>query len=152
MPSGQIVVELIDPVLRPLPILATTMQAAWRWGDAPLRAAIEASIRALVRREPRLLPVFKSVARLPQPPQLTGDPDRELAGLLLTIWALGDDPLRDAAEEMIRDYERRRLAFGPDFRALARAALDDPRVTGARGSREATAGRLRALIARGKAE
>lgn len=147
MGSGRIIVELLDPLPRPHPMLALSLQAAWRWGDVPLRAAVEASIQALVQREPDMLPVFKSLVRTHQPPPLAGAINGELAGLLLTIWALGDDPLRDAAAQMIGDYGGRHPAFGPEFCALARAALADARVLGARGARLTTATRLRALIA-----
>jgi hypothetical protein len=144
MGSGRIIVELLDPLPRPHPMLALSLQTAWHWGDAPLRAAIEAGIRALVQREPDLLAVFKSLVRTHQP--LAGAVDGELAGLLLTIWALGDEPLREAAAQMIRDYGGRHPAFGPEFCTLAHAALADARVLSARGARLATETRLRTLI------
>lgn len=46
---------------------------------------------------------------------------------------------------MIRDYTRCHPAFGPDFQALGRTALEDRRVVAAVGDREAGV-RLRALI------
>lgn len=71
----------------------------------------------------------------------------ELAGLLLTLWALGDEPLRNEVETMIHDYAQRHPGFGPDFRALARTALNDQRVVGDLAEQPATSSRLQTLIA-----
>lgn len=147
MAQSRVTVALLDPLLSTRPMLTMALPAAWYWGDPPLRAAIEASIRSLVQRTPVVLSVLKSTLHSYQPTRHAWlDGASELAGLLLTLWALGDDPLRSEVEGMIRDYSQRHPAFGPDFRALARAALDDHRVVDTLAEQPATSGRLQALI------
>jgi hypothetical protein len=145
MPQGRVTVTLLDPLLATRPMLATALQAAWLWGDPPLRAALQESIRALVKRTPELLPMLKSASPYQQPRHAWLDGASELAGLLLTLWALGDEQLRGEVERMIGDYAQRHPAFGADFQALGRAALEDRRVVVAVGD-QATETRLRALI------
>jgi hypothetical protein len=141
-------ITLIDPTLRTHPMLAASLQAAWYWGDALLRAELEASIQALVRKTPDLLPVLKTTLRTYHPPAHTDlDGDHEIAGLLLTLWSLGDTPLRDVVAAMICGYGQRHPAFGADFCALARTALHDPRVVAATDTRAATAAQLHNLVA-----
>jgi len=147
MKPGQVTFTLHDPSLTTRPMLAISLQAAWFWGDAALRTALEEGIRSLVQRTPALLPVLKSTLHGYQPASHAWlDGVSELAGLLLTLWALGDTLLRDEVEVMIHDYAQRHPAFGPDFRALARAALGDRRVVGAFAEQPALSTRLRTLI------
>jgi hypothetical protein len=147
MAQGRVTISLLDPMLATRPMLAMSLQAAWYWGDPPLRAALEASIRSLVQRTPEMLPVLKATLNVYQPPRHAWlDGASELAGLLLTLWALGDEQLRTEAEEMIPAYAQRQPAFGSDFQALARAALDDQRVVQAFAEQRAASARLRGLI------
>lgn len=148
MPPGRVLVSWLDPLVQTRPMLAMSLQAAWYWGDAPLRAALETSIRSLVQRSPELLPVLKASTRIYRPPAhawLNGT--SELAGLLLTLWILGDVLLRDEVEVMIRAYAQRHpTVFVPSLKALTRAALDDGRVVGTLDQREPTIRQLRALL------
>jgi hypothetical protein len=149
MPATRVTATLFDSLLRTLPMLATSLQAAWYWGDPSLRVALETSIRSLVGRFPPLLPVLKQTMQHAQP---LSDPslDRvsELAGLLLTLWALGDAVLRAEVETMILGYAGRHAAFAPGLRALAQTALTDPRVVGREGQRAPTAAQLRIFLER----
>ena len=67
----------------------------------------------------------------------------ELAGLLLSLWALGDAQLRGEVEQMVRGYAARRSGFGETFAAVVRTVEDDsmhdglPLRAGAAGPRSA---------------
>jgi hypothetical protein len=152
MSPGRVTTVLYDPLLRSNPMLATSLQAAWYWGDATLRAELEASIRELVRRSPEMLPALKATLPGYWPPATRADARREragqLEGLLLTLWALGDPPLRADVEAMILGYAEREPRFATGFLALSEAALGAPRVIGARGEPETAAAALRSLLTR----
>lgn len=98
----------------------------WYWADEELRAELQASIAAMVRRDPALLAPLRARTRTFRAPSVEGlVPALELAGLLLSLWALGDEPLRGKMEQMVRGYSGRHAGFGETFAAVVRGAEDD---------------------------
>lgn len=119
-------VRFLDPSLRIPPAVTAFLPAAWYWVDEPLRAELQTSIAAMMRRDPTLLSSLRSSARAFRAP--THDefrPPLELAGLLLSIWALSDAPLRDEVELMVQGYSDRHPGFGAAFVAMIGGAEDD---------------------------
>ena len=107
----------------PLPELAYCVTNLWYLGDAPLRTAVEHTIRGYCAREPQFRAVISAVAlttRLPRArPVPTGY--RVHAALLYAIWERGDAVVRSEVQAMVRDLIRRYPASLADFRAYIRA-------------------------------
>jgi hypothetical protein len=79
-------VRFLHEWLRVPPTVVGFLPMAWHWADQPLREELQASIAALVRREPALLPLLRARTRAFRAPSSEGlDPQLELAGLLLSI-------------------------------------------------------------------
>lgn len=119
-------VRFLDLWLRIPPAVTAFLPAAWYWADEPLRAELQTSIAALVRRDPTLLSSLRASARVFRAPARDEfRPALELAGLLLSIWALADAPLRAEVEHMVQGYSDRHPGFGAAFVAMIGGAEDN---------------------------
>lgn len=131
------------------PTVAAVLPEAWFWADAPLRAELETSIAALVRRQPELIPALQAGARVYRAPATEElDPALELAGLLLILWYVGDTPLRAEVEQMLRRLGVRNPAAGERITALLRSGLEDTGVRVFPGRAAETQTLLAGLLAR----
>lgn len=150
MEGTPVPVRFLDPWLRIPPSLTAFLPMTWYWADEELRVEVQASIAAMVRRDPTLLAPLRARTRAFRAPSTEGlVPALELAGLLLSLWALGDEPLRGDVERMARSYGARHPGFGETFAAVVRGVEDDgllvfPFGRGAQ-AREALADLLRRL-------
>lgn len=119
-------VRFVTHWLHVRPTIAAVLPETWFWADAPLRAELEASIAALVRRQPELLPALRAATRTYRAPVTEGlDPALELAGLLLMLWYAGDAPLRGEVEQMLRGLRPRNPGADERVLALLRSGLED---------------------------
>jgi hypothetical protein len=104
MDETPVPVRFVEPWLRLPPTLAAFLPMTWYWADAELRAELQASIEAMVRRDPGLLAPLRARTRTFRAPSAEAlVPALELAGLLLSLWALGDELLRGEVERMVRE-------------------------------------------------
>lgn len=126
MDGTPVPVRFVEPWLCLPPTLAAFLPMTWYWADAELRVELQASIAAMVRRDPALLAPLRARTRTFRAPSAEGlVPALELAGLLLSLWALGDEPLRGEVEQMVRGYAGRHPGFGETFAAVVRGAEGD---------------------------
>jgi hypothetical protein len=88
--------------------LGSLLYEAWRLGDRPLRADLEAAMRAAVRREPAfadaLRKALQSYTPFYRPPE---NRLYELASALHSAWLFADQPMRADLELAIRVYVQR---------------------------------------------
>lgn len=140
-------VRLFDSWPSMAPMLAPCLPLAWYLADAPLRSELQASITTLVQRQPELLASLRSRLKRFRAPEYGGrDHDGELARLLLTLWVLGDPPLRSEVGAMILGYAQRHPSFAPHLVTLARTVLADGRLVDPPARRPAIIRDLTALI------
>lgn len=126
MDGTPVPVRFVEPWLCFPPTLAAFLPMTWYWADEGLRVELQASIAAMVRRDPALLAPLRARTRTFRAPSAEGlVPALELAGLLLSLWELGDEPLRGEVEQMVRGYAGRHPGFGETFAAVVRGAAGD---------------------------
>lgn len=126
MEGTPVPVHFVEPWLRLPPTLAAFLPMTWYWADEELRAELQASIAAMVRRDPTLLAPLRARTRTFRAPSAEGlVPALKLAGLLLSLWALGDELLRGEVEQMVRGYAGRHPGFSETFAAVVRGAAGD---------------------------
>lgn len=84
MDGTPVPVRFVDSRLRIPPTLTAFLPMMWYWADEELRAELQASIAAMVRRDPALLPALRARTYTFRAPAAEGlVPALELAGLLL---------------------------------------------------------------------
>ncbi|NTU80865.1 MAG: hypothetical protein HGA45_16045 [Chloroflexales bacterium] len=83
MDGTPVPIRFVDPWLRIPPTLTAFLPMTWYWADEELRAELQASIAAMVRRDPALLPALRARTRTFRAPAAEGLVTAlELAGLL----------------------------------------------------------------------
>ncbi|HEU4324736.1 MAG TPA: hypothetical protein VFS21_16450 [Roseiflexaceae bacterium] len=103
--------------------LALVLYTLWRIADTTLRKALEVAIRDYAERHIGFSARLRRATEQPPQPVVAQAGDAERAAALHTVWRLGDGPLREAIQQIIRDEVRRRPESLLGFRATV--ALHD---------------------------
>ncbi len=97
--------------------LALVLYTLWRSADAALRQALEAAIRSYAGRHAGFSARLRRATDQPAQAEPAQVSDAGRAAALHAVWRLGDGPLREAIQQIIRDEVRRRPESLLGFRA-----------------------------------